>query len=44
MSVIMPAIEKYEVCEYNNKSIPWSVMSKDALAQPLSNRKFTVVA
>ncbi|MDP7367122.1 MAG: hypothetical protein QGH83_07665 [Candidatus Pacebacteria bacterium] len=44
MSVIMPAIEKYEVCEYTNKSIPWSGMSKDALAQTLANRKFKVVA
>ena len=44
MSVIMPTIEKYEVCEYTNKSIPWSGMSKDALAQALANRKFKVVA
>ena len=44
MSVIMPTIEKYEVCEYTNKSIPWSGMSKDALAQTLANRKFKVVA
>ena len=44
MSVIMPSIEKYEVCEYNNKSIQWSSMSKDALTQSLANRKFTVVA
>jgi hypothetical protein len=44
MSVIMPAIEKYEVCEYNNKSIQWSSMSKDNLTQTLANRKFKVVA
>ena len=43
MSVIMPSIEKYEVCEYNNKSIQWSNMSKDALTETLANRKFTVV-
>ena len=44
MSVIMPSIEKYEVCEYTNKSIQWSNLSKDALAQTLANRKFKVVA
>ena len=44
MSVIMPQIEKYEVCEYNNKSIQWSGMSKEALTKQLANRKFTVVA
>ena len=44
MSVIMPAIEKYEVCEYTNKAIQWSSMSKDNLTQTLANRKFKVVA
>jgi len=44
MSVIIPSIEKYEVCEYNNKSIQWSGIQKDALTQQLVNRKFKVVA
>ena len=44
MSVIIPSIEKYEVCEYNNKSIQWSSMSKGALTETLANRKFKVVA
>ena len=44
MSVIIPQIEKYEVCEYNNKSIQWSSMSKGALTETLANRKFKVVA
>ena len=44
MSVIMPQIEKYEVCEYNNKAIQWSSMSKGALTETLANRKFKVVA
>ena len=44
MSIIIPSIEKYEVCEYNNKSIQWSGMSKEALTKQLANRKFTVVA
>ena len=44
MSVIMPSVEKYEVCEYNNKSIQWVSMAKAALTQSLVNRKFTVVA
>ena len=43
MSIIIPSIEKYEVCEYNNKSIQWSGMSKEALTKQLANRKFTVV-
>ena len=44
MSIIMPQIEKYEVCEYDHKNIQWSSMSKDALTQTLANRKFKVVA
>jgi hypothetical protein len=44
MSVIIPKIEKYEVCEYNNKSIQWAGMAKDVLIQTLANRKFKVVA
>ena len=44
MSIIMPQIEKYEVCEYTNKSIQWSGIAKDALTQQLANRKFKVVA
>jgi hypothetical protein len=44
MSVIIPTIEKYEVCEYNNKSIQWTSMAKEALTQTLANRKFKVVA
>ena len=43
MSVIIPQIEKYEVCEYTNKAIQWSGISKDALTQQLANRKFKVV-
>ena len=43
MSVIMPSIEKYEVCEYTNKSILWTSISKDNLTQQLTNRKFKVV-
>ena len=44
MSVIIPSIEKYQVCEYTNKSIQWSSLSKEALTKQLANRKFTVVA
>jgi hypothetical protein len=44
MSVIMPTIEKYEVCEYTNKAIQWSSLSKEALTKTLANRKFKVVA
>ena len=44
MSVIMPTIEKYEVCEYTNKSIQWSSLSKETLTKTLANRKFKVVA
>jgi len=43
MSVIIPSIEKYQVCEYTNKAIQWSSLSKDALTQQLANRKFKVV-
>tara|TARA_Y100000034_G_C6870427_1_gene397313 strand:- start:851 stop:1126 length:276 start_codon:yes stop_codon:yes gene_type:complete len=44
MSIIMPTIEKYEVCEYTNKSIQWSSLSKEVLTKTLANRKFKVVA
>lgn len=43
MSVIIPQIEKYEVCEYNNKGLGWTYMRKEELQKSLDNRKFTVV-
>lgn len=43
MSIIMPRVIGYEVCEYTNKSIGWSVMSKDALQSSLDKRQFKVI-
>jgi hypothetical protein len=43
MSVIIPQIEKYEVCTYNNRGLTWAHMGKEAVQKSLDNRKFTVV-
>ena len=43
MSVIIPQIERYEVCTYDQKSLSWSSTAKGAINAALGKRKFTVV-
>ena len=45
MTVIMPTIEKYEVCDYTPKlkGEGYSAMNKEAVQTSLKNRKFTVL-
>lgn len=45
MTVIMPTIEKYEVCDYTPKlkGEGYSAMNKEAVNSALKNRKFTVI-
>ena len=45
MTVIMPTIEKYEVCDYTPKlkGEGYSAMNKEAVNSALKNRKFTVL-
>ena len=43
MSIIMPRVIGYEVCEYTNKSMQWSSMSKDSLKATLDKRQFKVI-
>jgi len=43
MSIIIPQIEKYEVCTYDQKSLSWTSTHKDAINNALDKRKFTVV-
>ena len=45
MTIIMPTIEGYEVCDYSPKlsGASWTSMSKDAISESLSNRKFTLI-
>ena len=43
MSVIIPKIERYEVCTYDQKSLSWSSTAKGAINATLQKRKFTVV-
>ncbi len=45
MTVIMPTIEKYEVCDYTPKlkGEGYSAMNKEAVQTSLKNRKFTVI-
>ena len=41
--IIMPQIERYEVCTYDQKSLVWTTTSKGAINTALEKRKFTVV-
>ena len=43
MSIIMPRVIGFEVCEYTNKCIGWSMMSKDAIQDSLDKRQFKVL-
>ena len=45
MTVIIPTIEKYEVCDYTNKlrGPAISAMNREAVSTTLKNRKFTVI-
>jgi len=43
MSIIMPTIIGYEVCEYTHKIVGWSVMSKGAMQETLDKRQFKVI-
>ena len=45
MSIIIPTIEKYEVCDYTPKlkDEGYSAMNKEAVNSALKNRKFTVI-
>lgn len=45
MSIIIPTIEKYEVCDYTPKlkGEGYSAMNKEAVNSALKNRKFTVI-
>tara|TARA_Y100001949_G_C15967408_1_gene322233 strand:- start:286 stop:519 length:234 start_codon:yes stop_codon:yes gene_type:complete len=41
--IIMPKIEKYEVCTYDQKSLSWTSTQKGAINKALEDRKFTVI-
>ena len=45
MTVIIPTIEKYEVCDYTPKlkGQSYTAMNKEAVSTALKNRKFTVL-
>ena len=45
MTVIIPTIEKYEVCDYTPKlrGESYTMMNKEAVQTSLKNRKFTVL-
>ena len=43
MSVIMPQIEKYEVCDYNYKALGWSAVAAPIVLSNLKSRTFEVV-
>ena len=45
MEVIIPTIEKYDVCNYTPKlrGESYTMMNKEAVKTALSNRKFTVI-
>ena len=39
----MPTVEKYEVCDYNYKSLGWSAVAAPIVLSNLKNRTFEVV-
>ena len=43
MSIIMPTVEKYEVCDYNYKSLGWSAVAAPIDLSNLKSRTFEVV-
>ena len=43
MSIIMPTVEKYEVCDYNYKSLGWSAVTAPIVLSNLKSRTFEVV-
>jgi hypothetical protein len=45
MTVIIPTVEGYDVCDYTPKlhGASFTSMSKDAINESLSNRKFALV-
>tara|TARA_Y100000310_G_C20369228_1_gene662741 strand:+ start:40 stop:279 length:240 start_codon:yes stop_codon:yes gene_type:complete len=45
MTIIIPTIEKYEVCDYTPKlyGAQYSAMTKDTIKKALDNRKFNVI-
>ena len=43
MSIIIPTVIGYEVCEYTHKSSTWSAMSQQVIKDNLSKRQFKVV-
>ena len=43
MSIIMPTIEKYEVCDYNYKSLGFSAVAAPIVKSNLDKRTFKVI-
>ena len=43
MSIIMPTIEKYEICDYNYKSRGFSAVTAPIVKSNLSKRTFNVI-
>jgi len=43
MSIIIPTIEKYEVCDYNYKSLGFSAVTAPIVKSNLSKRTFNVI-
>ena len=43
MSIIMQTVEKYEVCDYNYKSLGWSAVAAPIVLSNLKSRTFEVV-
>ncbi len=39
----MPTVEKYEVCDYNYKSLGWSAVAAPIVLSNLKSRTFEVV-
>lgn len=44
MSVIMPQIEKFQVCDYNYRNLGFTGVEKSLVMHNLKSRKFTVLA
>ena len=43
MSIIMPTIEKYEVCDYDYKSLGFAAVTAPLVKSNLSKRTFEVI-
>ena len=43
MSIIIPTIEKYQVCKYTHHSMEWSLMKDKEVQETLAKRKFIVI-